>query len=283
MRPVLEEQKNNGLKTLYIVVIIICAISIGVGVYLQFFSEEKLDVILGINQDDSKDKELELENQFGSIFTNQLDVLDNTQINVKKEDANEIVYAKFNKSIQKDNCTIDVKIPYINIDEETTKRFNTEIQNEFKSKVESIYSSASKSQDKYIYTVNYKAYVQNDILSLIIKSELKENDSEQQVTIKTYNYNLKDSREEKLEDLLNLRDIEIETANKKIQDTIKNKQEKNKNLTELGYNVYQRDLASSIYYVNNSEVYLYGENGTIYIIYAYGNLDFTSEMDLVIL
>ena len=60
MRPVLEEQKNNGLKTLYIVVIIICAISIGVGVYLQFFSEEKLDVILGINQDDSKDKELEL-------------------------------------------------------------------------------------------------------------------------------------------------------------------------------------------------------------------------------
>ena len=39
---------------------------------------------------------------------------------------------------------------------------------------------------------------------------------------------------------------------------------------------------SDIYTVANSENFFLGENGKLYIIYAYGNQNFTSEMDIVL-
>ena len=277
MRPVLEKPKNTKMKIIYSAIISICVIVIGIAVYLQFYTEEKIGVLFGITDTD-KDYS-ELENNFNSLFTNDLEILDDTQINITKIEQNDIIYSKFKKQLQKEDYMINVAIPYINIDDDITKRFNEEIQNTFKLKTESILSS---NEQNIIYTVNYKAYVQNDILSLVIKSELKENESKQRIIVQTYNFDLKDKTEVKLEKVLNLKNINIENAENKIRNIIKTKQEKNKSLSDLGYKLYERDYTSSIYNVKNSRQYLFGKDGNIYIIYAYGNEDFTSEMDLVI-
>ena len=241
MRPVLEKPKNTKIKVIYSIIILICIIVISIAVYLQFFTEEKIGVIFGIT-DQNKDY-AELESNFNSLFTNDLEILDDTQISVTKIEQNDIIYSKFNKEVQKDDYTINVAIPYINIDDDAPKKFNEEIQNAFKLKTESVLLTTD---EKIVYTVNYKAYIQNDILSLVIKSELKENDSKQRIIVQTYNYNLKEKREEKLEEIFNLKSI------------------------------------SSIYNIRNSNQYFFGKDGHIYVIYAYGNDDFTSEMDLVI-
>ena len=43
-----------------------------------------------------------------------------------------------------------------------------------------------------------------------------------------------------------------------------------------------RDLTSDIYNVDNAGAYFLGPNGELYIVYAYGNSDFTSEMDIIL-
>ena len=277
MRPVLEEHKNTKVKAIYTVIIIICVIVIGVAVYLQFFSEEKIGVIIGIIE--KNEDYAELENDFNSLFTNDLEVLDNTNLNIEKVEQQDIVYSKFNKTLQNEDVSINVAIPYINIEGYIPKRFNEEIQNTFKLKTESVIKTTD---EKIVYTVSYKAYVQNDILSIVIKSELKENDSKQRIIVQTYNYNLKEKKQASLEEVFKLKGIDIDTAENKIRNTIKAKQEKNKSLSDLGYNLYERDYTSPVYEIRNSSQFFMGKDGHVYVIYAYGNEDFTSEMDLVI-
>ena len=277
MRPVLEKPKNTKIKVIYLIVIIICVVIISIAVYLQFFTEEKIGVIFGITGKDEDYSELEV--NFNNIFNNNYEILDNTDINVAKLEQNDIVFSKFRKELQSERFTINVAIPLINIDEDITKKFNEEIQNAFKLKTESVLQSTD---EKVFYTVSYKAYIQNDILSLVIKSELKENESKQRVIVQTYNYNLKEKREATLEEIFNLKSIKLDFADSKIRNTIKIKQQKNKSLSDLGYNLYQRDYTSPVYDIKNSKQSLFGKDGRIYVIYAYGNEDFTSEMDLVI-
>lgn len=52
-------------------------------------------------------------------------------------------------------------------------------------------------------------------------------------------------------------------------------------LKELGLNIYDRDVSSDIYSLEKSTEF-YVTNDTLYIIYAYGNSNLTSEMDLII-
>lgn len=278
MRPDLEKPKNTKIKAIHIVIIAICVIVISIAVYLQFFTEEKIGVIFGIIEKD--DNFSELESNFNNLFSNDIEILDDTQINVEKiEEDKEIFYSKFNKELQNEKFTINVAIPFININDDITKKFNEEIQNAFKLKTESILKTTD---EKIFYTVSHKAYIQNDILSIAIKSELKENENKQRIIIQTYNYNIKEKREATLEEIFKLKGISLETVDNKIRNTIKAKQQKNKSLADLGYNLYERNYTSSEYDINNSKQYLFGKDGKIYVIYAYGNEDFTSEMDLVI-
>ena len=50
-----------------------------------------------------------------------------------------------------------------------------------------------------------------------------------------------------------------------------------------GYSVdFSRDLSSGIYSVEKSTTFFLGEDEKLYIIYAYGNQNYTSEMDVVL-
>ena len=50
---------------------------------------------------------------------------------------------------------------------------------------------------------------------------------------------------------------------------------------EYNYTSEITDIKDEIYKVENSNNYVMGPNGSIYIIYAYGNSSFTSDNDVV--
>ena len=83
--------------------------------------------------------------------------------------------------------------------------------------------------------------------------------------------------------MLTIKGIESQTVQQEIRKEIRQAISHTDNLSALGYPVYERDMTNDIYDVENSNSYLLGPNGTIYIIYAYGNTSFTSEKDIVVI
>ena len=52
-------------------------------------------------------------------------------------------------------------------------------------------------------------------------------------------------------------------------------------MAESGYTVYQRDVNDEMYQIDNITNFIEGPNGELYIIFAYGNNNYTSEMDII--
>ena len=52
-------------------------------------------------------------------------------------------------------------------------------------------------------------------------------------------------------------------------------------LINSGYPVYERNLESEIYKIENITNFFLNEEGKLYIVFAYGNQNFTSEFDIV--
>ena len=219
-----------------------------------------------------------LKSEFDQIFTNRIENGEG-QDNKKKDDSKPLVYTNIEGNSSKLNSyDIKVHIPYINIDNEMIEGYNKEIE-DFIGKTSDILESQNKN---IIYTVEYVANVHNDILSLMIRSNLKEGTSAQRVIIQTYNYDLRNNKEISLEEVLRIEDINSSELQGKIKNEISVEQKKVEDLKNLGYNIYSRDVTSSSYKIENSKEF-YLTNDTLYIIYAYGNDTFTSEMDLIII
>ena len=77
-------------------------------------------------------------------------------------------------------------------------------------------------------------------------------------------------------------DLNKNEVQNKINEDIKEEQKKSKDLIDLGYDVFSRDLNSKIYKIENIENYFI-YNNNLYIIFAYGNEEITSEMDLIVI
>ena len=106
--------------------------------------------------------------------------------------------------------------------------------------------------------------------------------SAQRVIVQTFNFDLKENKKLELEDTLKIYKLNEKEVQNKINDDIKEEQRKTEELIALGYNMFSRDIESDIYVIDNiTEYFVYDNN--IYIIFAYGNNQLTSEMDLVIL
>lgn len=280
MRPVLQKKKRNyKLLVIYILIAIICIVVIGIALYMQYFQDEKIGVIFGITDSEEEDKYNELKNNFNNIFTNDVENMQDGELNIQKINQNfDIVATRYKYSEQTEDITLEATIPNINIKSDVITEFNEHIKNTYKEQVD----KCKASNEGFIYNVKYKAYVQENILSLVIYAELKEESNNQRLMIETYNYDVVNDKEISLEELLSLRNIDLKTANNKIRNEIKQVKEKNDSLVELGYNMYQRDYNSDMYDVKNTKEYFLGMDGDLYVIYPYGNTDSTSEMDIVI-
>lgn len=286
MRPVIQKNKINiKLIIVYIIILIVCVVGVAIALAkTQYFEEENVGRALGIVDEDSeKENEYnDLKNDFDTIFTNQVESLGQDTSNVKKIDSKyDIVVTAFSIKENRDNCTIDAQIPYINIANSSVRGFNKRINITYKQRAEALKKQVSSMN--IIYTVQYKAYLQNNILSLAIRSEYKEGSKSQKITIETLNYNVIEQRIVKIDEILSIKNIKKSDATNKIRSEIKAIQEQNQALIDHeGYSIYQRDYTSNRYDISNIKYYIYGKNGMLYLIYPYGNEDNTSETDIVI-
>ena len=287
MNVVIEDnsKKNKRLKFLYIGVIAICIISIIIAIIIQVSGESnkastgKNNVLASVSSEElSKYK-----NEFDNIFKNKVNYLENNSYKVSKiKQDQEIVYIGYKSTESKINdYELKVNIPYININNDIVNEFNTEIKDTFEKKAKSIINSQN---NNVIYTVDYSAYVSNNILSVIVRSTLKEgSNNPQRDIVQTYNYDLTNQKKVTIDVMLELRGITKKEANQNIKQEIKTVQQKVEELGKLGYSVYARDYTSDIYSINNVTEFFMGENNVLYIIYAYGNQNNTSEMDIVVM
>lgn len=283
MKDILNEEKegmSNKLKIFYIAIIVICIISVIVAVIIQAKTdEEKVQTPISKVEEDQISTYQE---EFDSIFENKVNYMENNSYKItKNKEDEEIVCIGYQLKESKINdYELDVNIPYINIVNETTQKFNQQIKETFEQKARSVVNSQG---NNVIYTVNYSAYVTNNILSLVVRSTLREGNNPQRDIVQTYNYDLANKKEYTMDQFLEIKNVSKQEANKRIKEEIEKVQKQVEQLRELGYNVYTRNPDDDMYSINNVTEYFIGRDNALYIIFAYGNENNTNEMDIVVI
>ena len=172
---------------------------------------------------------------------------------------------------------IRVDIPYSHINGEIDNKINKELNDVFIKKLSQIINGGLSYT---IFKMDYTTSIKNDIVSLVVRCVLKEGSSAQRTIIKTYNYNIQTNEAVKIMDLIpeNRQSDIQELINRRIQSEVKREQ----TIVDQGYNVYRRDPNSDIYILKNaSEFYI--ADDILYIIYSYGNSNYTSKVDIIII
>lgn len=277
-----EKNKINKRRIIiYSIAIFACILAIVVIIGIQILGNDVVDNFFGVSKITKKTEEEEnrLKANFDTLFQNQLE--NNSSCEVKKIDKNkDIVYTNYeNTDKLANNYEMNVNLPYINIKNQSVQDYNENIKNIFQAKAEEVLKSTNSN---VIYTVKYEAYIENNILSLIIYSDLKQDASAQRIIIQTFNFNLETNKELTLEDIIKIYELDEKTVQDKIDNEIKNEEKKAEDLKALGYNVFTRDTKSDMYKIKNATEF-FVHNNNLYIIYAYGNDKLTSERDIVVM
>lgn len=275
-------------KIIYVIISIICVISIIIGVYEQFFSKKDDNTNISTNGkveepiEQIKEKTMEeIKDEFNAIFINSFssegkDISDIERINKEKN----IVYAAYNIQQENDFFNIDLNIPVINIKGDIPKEFNKITQEVFVKKANEVMENTNVSE-KIIYSIDYAAYINGDILSVIIKSSLKQGNNPQRIIVQTYNYNIKTKEKVTLSNIIEQKNIDEQKLKSKIDRALQTVKREEEILTQSGYSVYVRDLNSDVYKLENITNFFLDNDEKLYIIFAYGNQNFTSELDIV--
>ena len=274
-------------KTLYILISIFCVFAIVAGIYSQFF-EKKANNGNRITGDNKKntitDESLDtIKEKFAQIFTNTINLNGFDDSNISKINSEKaIVYTAYDVVKNETSYEMNIKIPVVNIKNEVGNSFNTLTQSIFVNKANEIMSSTNQTS-KTIYRLEYAGYINDNILSVVIRSNLKEGTNAQRVMVQTYNYNLTTGQNVTLDDLIQKKSLDKNNVEKKIKAVITEADNQSKTIQNAGYSVdFSRDLSSGIYSVEKSTTFFLGEDEKLYIIYAYGNQNYTSEMDVVL-
>ncbi len=275
-----KEKLSKNAIIIYSIVALVCIFAIIVVIGIQILGDDIINNMFGINKlvKKTEQEELELKTNFMTLFNNNFN--NKSEYKAKKiNENNDIVYSSYEKTESNEHYELDVKIPYINIKNSTIEKYNEEIIKTFQAKAEEVTNSTNKNT---IYSVKYMSYIENNILTLVIYSNLKQDATAQRVIVQTFNFNLENNKELTLEDVLKIYELDKNDVQNKIKSDIKAEEEKAQALIDLGYNVFTRDVDSDIYKIENSIEFFVHDNN-LYILYPYGNNDITSEMDLVII
>lgn len=259
-----------------ILIVLVCSIALAIGIYAQITNSK-------ITKTEAEREEAayeDLKNNFDSIFTNTI----NKEGAVKVVNANinydEIIETKYDINEKKETkYNIVAKIPLFKEETATTKKINQEIFDIFGQKIADIITN---NKAYTIYNMGYVGYINDNILSLVIKCTLKEGTNPQRTIIQTYNYNIDEDRLVSLDEIIQKRNLDKEKMQERITEEITKVSQQNTSIMEQGYNVYQRNPNNDMYKVENTPNFFLGKNKTLYLIYAYGNKENTSETDLII-
>ena len=266
---------------IYVVIIIFCVVAIGLGVYAQFFTKEPVqdaygnDISAGGNIVTAQD----VNQSFIDLFTNEFYSNYDESTITKVDDTKELVYTFYsdNQTVE-GKYSMNINIPVINIQSDVVTGFNNLTQSIFVDKINSVMAGTSVYT---IYNLDYTAYVNNNLLSVAIKATIKEGDNPQRVIVQTYNYDLQTDSAVTLKEILEDRDIDETVVENRIKTVVQNASNDANKMAESGYTVYQRDVNDEMYQIDNITNFIEGPNGELYIIFAYGNNNYTSEMDIV--
>ncbi len=274
-----DNKLDKKSKIVYASIIVICIISIIIVIYIQFFDGKTVTTVGYLKGKSEIDYE-NLKAEFNNIYTNSVKNYNDKYDKLKSDTSKELVYTGYTKDVTENNSyNINVQIPYINIKNSTIDGYNEEIKNLFEKKAEDILKTKNKNT---IYTVEYNACVEDGVLSIIINANLKEGSSAQRVIIKTYNYDLDTNQEINLSQLLKGENVDTSYAQSKINEEIEVEQKKAEDLKALGHSIFSRDKNDDMYKIENVEEF-YFQDGAIYVIFAYGNDKYTSEVDVAII
>ncbi len=277
-----KEKLNTKAIVIYTVSIIACIIAIIIVALAYYFGSDELDVLITTGGSSLSQEEIEYQSlisNFDDIFQNQLENY-STDLTVNKiDEEQDLVYTYYTLTEnKKGSYDLDLNIPYINIDSEIISAYNEEIKQTYEEKAENTLQSQN---ENIIYSLEYEATIENDILSLIIKASLKEGSNAQRLIIQTFNYDLKNDKEVTLEEMISIKELNADDVQDKINEEISYEQQRVEDLKSLGYSIFERNSEDDMYLIENSQEF-FVKDGNIYIIYAYGNENITSEMDLVI-
>ena len=273
-------------KLIFILIGAFCVLALIAGIYTEFFvvnsnTSNVQNTDNNINNEIKPKTQEEIKSQLTSLFTNEIITNDYDETNLQKRDASkDIVYSAYDIQKQEGNYELNVHLPVININDTVATDFNKMTQSIFVNKASEILNN--KYTEKVIYSVDYIAYINDSILSLVIKSTLKQGSNPQRVIVQTYNYNLETGEKVQLVDALAKKNIIQSDCQNKIREVVTKAQEEAQVLVQSGYTVYNRNISDSMYQVSNISTFFMGKNGELYIIFAYGNQNFTSEMDVVL-
>lgn len=282
----------NKRNLLYIGITIICVIAIIMGIYYQIFKNDKKqnsdnNQITNIVQDENKNIDPEqVKEKFNNLFTNYFDDQGYDISSIKKIEGLEekdIIYAAYNIQEEKEEkYNVNINLPVFNVQGDVASEFNVTTQSIFANKASDVLLN---SKEYTIYNVEYISYLNENILSLVIKSTLKEGNNAQRVIVQTYNYDIQTGNKVTLNEILQAKGISQKEVNTKIETQVQEASKQSEAvanaLQQKGQLVYKRDINNAMYVTDNVNYFFLGLDGQIYIIYPYGNSNFTSEMDII--
>lgn len=266
-------------KLMFGLIIAFCVFAVIAAVYEQIelsFHDTSTNTVL-----ENQASQEELRRSFNNLFNNQINLNNFDTSTIQKIDASkEIVYSAYDiQRTEENKYEVDIHLPVVNINNETASNFNNSTQTIFADKATEVL--ANDEDYIIIYNVTYTGFVNGDILSLIIKSTLKEGSDPQRTIVQTYNYNLVTGQEVNIYDAINVRGADTGEVSNKINIIIQQAIREANSIQVSGYETFQRDINSDIYKLENIDTFYIGPDSKLYIIFAYGNNDYTSEMDII--
>ena len=259
-----------------IAILLVCSIAIAIGIYAQITNSK----ITKTEEEKQQANYEDLKNNFDSIFTNTINKEGSAKIENSNINYDDIIETKYKVNEKKETkYNIVAEIPLFKKETETTKRINQEIFNTFGKKVVDI---VKNNKTYTVYNLGYVGYINDNILSLVIKCTLKEGTTAQRTIIQTYNYNIDKDKLMTIEDIIQTKNLDKEKMQKQITEEITKLSKQNASFANQGYNVYVRNPNDDMYKLENTPNFFLGKNKTLYLVYAYGNNDYTSETDLII-
>lgn len=256
---------KKGKKILIIILVIILLILCLVAGVLFLFNKEQEEI-----QRQEEEAIINAEENFKKLFLNL----------EYSENENEAVTLSYKmEKIEQGKYDVNANVPLLNIETDTANAVNNDINNIFGKKLlEVVKENTAYSK----YHVDYIAYTNNNIISLIIKATLKEGSDPQRIMVKTYNYDLVENKLLSLKEYMELNNIDKNTVQSQIINYIRGKSENTDTALAQEYNIYVRNVRSEEYLIENIENYYIGQDGKLYIVFAYGNNNATETVDVVI-
>ena len=283
--------KNKNRMIIFILIGVFCVLAIIAAIYAQFIATDYDDIgdeptiNVGSNNNNTgaerEKNQDEIKTQFNNLFNNTVNTGDYDLSTVDKlYDDRDIVYSAYTINESNDNYEINVNLPVVNIAGDVVSEFNGITQELFADKAAEVMNSVNAY--KTIYNVDYAVFINNGILSVAIKSLLKEGNNPQRTIVQTYNYDLQTGQRVEIGKILSNLGLTTDEVQNKIREIVTEEADAANVLEESGYSVFKRNLEDAMYNMNNLSTYMLGPSNELYIIFAYGNRNFTSEMDIVL-